>query len=137
MVSASCSRQKPAEWWSEEDVKSFEAAWKAIPAYCEAKLAADKFILEEVKRTGWKGEWYDLRPGMLTDEEGTGKVDLGKAKQQGSVSREDVARVAVELLESQINVQRGGAWLDLVNGEEGVVEAVKRVLVDGVDVREE
>ncbi|RPA87334.1 NAD(P)-binding protein [Ascobolus immersus RN42] len=137
MVSASCSRSKPAPWWSDSDVESFKGAWKAIPVYCEAKLAADRFILEESKRSGWGGEWFDLRPGALTDEPGKGKVDLGKAKQGGSVSRENVAKVAVGLLESHIKVQNGGTWLDLLDGEEDVDKAVERVLKEGVDVREE
>jgi hypothetical protein len=73
-----------------------------------------------------------LRPGTLTDEPGTGKVDLGKSS-AGSVSREDVARVALELLERG---GAGGLWLDLATGNEDIKEAVERCVKERVTSRE-
>lgn len=69
---------------------------------------------------------------MLSDNVATGKVDLGRARARGGVTRNDVADVAVRLL------QTGGAaglWIDLVNGEEPAQEAVDRVVRDRVTSR--
>lgn len=102
-----------------------------MPAYYQAKLAADELltVLGEARK-GF--QYIDLRPGGLTDEPPTGKVQLGKTTTRGSVSRADVADVAVRLLESEES--RG--WFDLLNGEEEAGVAVKRVLADGVNSME-
>jgi hypothetical protein len=69
----------------------------------------------------------------LTDEPATRKVELGvTAKGRGSVSREDVAIVA-DLVLARDDVE---GWIDLVNGEEGVEEAVERVAREKVDAVE-
>ncbi|KAF8242971.1 NAD(P)-binding protein [Wilcoxina mikolae CBS 423.85] len=97
-------------------------------------LQCYEFLYAESRKTK-KPDWEDicLRPGTLKDEPGTGKVDLGRAKATGGISREDVARVAVALLE------RGGAaglWLDLVRGEEEIEAAVERCITERVTARE-
>ena len=114
----------------------YERGWAAIPAYCAAKCAADDYLLAESRATT-KARWEDicLRPGTLTDAPGTGKVDLGQARLGGGVSREDVAAVAVELLERGVGGRRG-VWLDLVSGGEDLVEAVQRCIQDAVTVSE-
>lgn len=85
-----------------------------------------------------KFQAIDLRPGALTDQPAKGKVVLGKttASPPGDVTREDVARVAVELLGREDTGREGGAWYDLLNpmeGEEGksIQEAVEGVVKEG------
>ena len=74
-----------------------------------------------------------LRPGSLTDEPAKG-VELGKTKtSRGNASRESVARVADALLAVE---GVGNVWLDLLDGEKGVEEAVERVVKDKVDAAE-
>lgn len=45
---------------------------EAMPEYVHWKYEADK---ELVKRTAF--EWFILRPATLTDDEGTGKGEIG------------------------------------------------------------
>lgn len=117
---------------------TFNGGWKAIPVYCEAKFQADEFLWDESRKLessgGKKVGWEDihLRPGALNDQPATGKVDLGRARAKGGVTREDVADVAVRLL---LKGDSGGLWIDLVNGEEPTQEAVDRVIRDRVSSR--
>ena len=69
-----------------------------------------------------------LRPGSLTDDEGSSKISLGKTRARGKVRRANVAKVAAELLETQAN-----GWLDLLEGDEEIEAAVQRVEKEGVD----
>ncbi len=101
-----------------------------MPAYYKAKLAADEALTVLGEEKGF--QYIILRPGMLTDDRETGKISLGKTKARGSVTRGDVAEVAVKLLEAE--GARG--WFDLLNGEDDVDAAVKRVLSDGVNSME-
>ena len=104
-----------------------------MPAYYQAKLAADETLTvlgEERIRTGsGKFQYISLRPGQLTDEEETGKVTLGKTKARGSVTRDDVAEVAVRLLGSE----KACGWYDLLGGEEDIKREVERVVEKGVN----
>ncbi|KAJ8092850.1 hypothetical protein PM082_023483 [Marasmius tenuissimus] len=142
MVSANCSRRKPASYWSEKDKEAFEGAWKAIPDYCEAKTEADEFLFNESRKfvQGGRKKWQDicLRPGTLSDDPAKGKVDLGRAKAYGKVPRDDVAAVAVELLEQSDdeNKNAGGLWIDLIAGDESIGEAVGRVLKEKITSRD-
>lgn len=103
-----------------------------LASYYQAKIAADEELYKaSKKRPDFIG--INLRPGTLTAEP-AGKVELGKTKlSQGNVSRESVAQVAALLLESE-GVKN--AWLDLLDGEEDSVSAVKRVIQEGVDAAE-
>ncbi|KAK7062538.1 hypothetical protein VNI00_000026 [Paramarasmius palmivorus] len=137
-VSANCARKKPASYWTPEDIKAFDGAWAAIPAYCEAKANADEFLWTESRKTK-KSSWQDicLRPGTLSDDPAIGKIDLGKAKQYGTITRADVAVTAVELLErSEGELNAAGLWIDMIQGDEPVVNAVERVLKEKITSRE-
>lgn len=75
----------------------------------------------------------DLRPGALT-EKPKGNVTLGKNKNvKGEVSRETVAYVADALLAAD-GVKSG--WVDLLQGDDDIDEAVAAVVRDGVDAAE-
>jgi len=84
-------------------------------AYLRAKLAAEEDVLA---RDGL--DVTVLRPGALTDDEPTGRVELARSVGRGSVPRADVADVLVGLL----GRAGGGEVLELVGGERAVAEAV-------------
>ncbi|MGW8437027.1 NAD(P)H-binding protein [Nocardiopsis sp. NPDC055879] len=89
--------------------------WKA---YVAAKKAAD----DDLRQRDLDLDWTILRPGGLTDDSGTGRVDLGEEVERDTVTRDDVAAVIVALLDEPGTV---GRVLNLVNGETPVVEAVR------------
>ena len=97
--------------------------------YSVAKVAADECLTALAKQRGGGFQDIVLRPGQLTDEGPTGKVVLGHTRAKGTVSRADVADVAVRLLERDDT--RG--YYDLLNGEEDVGDAVDRVVKEKVD----
>ncbi len=67
--------------------------------------------------------WTVLRPGGLTDAAGSGRVRLGDSLDaEGTVPREDVARVAVAAL--RLGVAQGRA-LELLAGDTPVEEALQ------------
>ncbi|WP_433546179.1 SDR family oxidoreductase [Streptomyces sp. CA-294286] len=87
--------------------------------YLRAKGAADADV------RGRDGlDWTILRPGMLTDDAGTGLVSLGVSTGRGPVSRDDVAAVLAELLETP---STAGLTLELIGGSVPVSVAVKDV----------
>ena len=98
--------------------------------YFPAKLAADECLtaLAAQRQSGFAG--ISLRPGRLTDEEGNGTVQLGKRAAKGAVRRGDVARVAMALLEEE---KVTTCWLDLLEGEEVVGDAVERCVGGKID----
>jgi len=103
-----------------------------LPHYYKAKLAADEhlYLLSQNRlKTDPKFQYIDLRPGGLSDEKATGKVQMGKIQAKGMVPRGDVADVAVRLLERKD--ARG--WFDLLGGGEDVGSEVERVVKEGVD----
>lgn len=63
-------------------------------AYLRAKLAAE----EDLRARDL--DWTILRPGSLTNDPGTGRVRLEPSVPRGSVPRDDVAAVLVQLLDS-------------------------------------
>lgn len=83
--------------------------------YLRAKLAAE----EDLRRR--ELGWTIVRPGSLTDDEGTGRVRLAEDAERGSVPRQDVAAVLAELVVSGVGERR---TLELVSGDRPVREAV-------------
>jgi len=118
-------------------VERFYSGNKALATYYQAKLPPDE-LLYRLSRTASVTEDVDrgfagivLRPATLTMEP-AGGVDLGKT-QSGKVSRDAVAKTIVELAE----VERvGSVWLDMLDGDEEIGEAVRRVVSDKVDAAE-
>lgn len=134
MVSWLGSRRVKPSWWSDADWAGARHTFtQGLPTYADAKLAADEYLVAAAKKRGHGFRAINLRPGLLSEEPSRGKVQLGRTKTYGGkASRELVAQTAVELLASGY---RGG-WLDLLDGEEGLKEAVERVTREGVDVIE-
>ncbi|KAL9043879.1 MAG: hypothetical protein Q9214_002948 [Letrouitia sp. 1 TL-2023] len=132
LVSYLGSRRAKAPWWSEEEWRATQQINSGVlKNYYPAKLAADECLTAVARTREDEFKAIILRPGSLTDEEGAGRVSLGKIKARGSISRGDVAAVAARLLESEAS-----GWLDLLEGEEDIGEAVDRVIRDGVDCTE-
>ena len=85
--------------------------------YLRAKKAAD----EHVQAADL--DWTIVRPGRLTDDSPTGRVQLGDLP-RGEVTRADVAQVLAAVLEADNTV---GRTFDLLNGDTPVVDAVAAV----------
>jgi uncharacterized protein YbjT (DUF2867 family) len=69
-------------------------------------------------------DWTILRPGMLTDDAGTGLVRLEASTGRGPVPRDDVAATLAELLDTPATA---GLTLELISGSTPVSVAVKSV----------
>lgn len=134
MISYLASRRSKPSWWSDADWAAAEDLnANILPHYYRAKLAADEALYAVSKARGSGFVGINLRPGTLTLTPAA-KVELGKTKRSnGNVSRESVARVADALLASE-GVKN--SWVDLLDGEEGIEEAVHRVVREGVDAAE-
>lgn len=85
-------------------------------AYLRAKLAAEEDLMARSLA------WTVLRPGRLTDDPGSGLVELGPSVPRADVPRDDVAAVLVALLDAP---GTAGRVLELVAGDVPVADAVR------------
>lgn len=134
MVSYSGSRYQAAPWWNAEEWDKFhrEVNNGILARYYRAKIAADE-VLYKASAASKTLVGINLRPATLT-EDPAGPVALGKNKQvMGKVSRESVAKVAAALLNTS-EIQN--TWLDLMDGDEDVEQAVERVSREQVNCAE-
>ena len=93
-----------------------EHAAEAMRPYFQAKRDADHAL----EASGL--DWTIVRPGHLTDEPGTGRVDAAHALgRQGDVPREDVAAVLLECLDRPSTIRVG---FELLGGGTPIGEAV-------------
>lgn len=106
-------------------VSVFPEAWRerTLSDDEEHYFAVKKAVDVRVSRSSL--EWLVLRPSLLTDETGSGRVTLGPAADHGEIPREDVADVLVELLH-QPSIT--GRILELTRGEMPFAEAVRSQL---------
>jgi uncharacterized protein YbjT (DUF2867 family) len=65
-----------------------------------------------------------VRPGGLTNDVGTGRVNLGESAPRGRVTRDDVAAVLAAVLDSPNTI---GRTVDLIGGDTPVAEAVEAI----------
>ncbi|HXH77772.1 SDR family oxidoreductase [Nocardioides sp.] len=91
---------------------SASPVWRA---YVEAKRDADAALRDSGL------DWTIIRPGLLTDDPGTGLVELGQDVSRAEVPRADVAAVIAEVVDSGAGI---GAQWDLVSGDTSVADAV-------------
>jgi nucleoside-diphosphate-sugar epimerase len=89
---------------------------EVFAVYLRAKEAADQDVMA---RDGL--DWTILRPGLLTDDPGTGKVELAEHVGGGVVTRDDVAAVLVLLLDRP---ESAGHVYELVGGDTPVEKAL-------------
>ncbi|KAL1861931.1 hypothetical protein Plec18170_000755 [Paecilomyces lecythidis] len=138
LISHVGSRRKQPSWWSDEDwAHIVHLDTEVLPTYARAKLEADEYFTAAAakrKQEGRPGHFQaiNLRPGLLTDHKATGKVQLGRTGAQGTVTREDVAIVADRLL-ARADTE---GWIDLLNGDEPIDEAIERVVREKIDTVE-
>ncbi|MCX5195042.1 SDR family oxidoreductase [Streptomyces sp. NBC_00249] len=90
---------------------------EVFDVYLRAKGEADDHL-----RTRLGLEWTILRPGILSDDPGAGLVRLEARTGRGPVTRDDVAAVLAELVETPATA---GLTLELVSGSTPVAVAVK------------
>jgi uncharacterized protein YbjT (DUF2867 family) len=83
--------------------------------YLEAKAAADAAL------SASDLDWTIVRPGGLTDDPGTGMVQVGSLESGGWVTRDDVAAVLAACLDEPRTVRRTFA---LLQGETPIAEAL-------------
>ncbi|MFC4358651.1 SDR family oxidoreductase [Halobium salinum] len=95
---------------------------EALREYLRAKAEADAYLRESDLT------WTVVRPGALSDDEGTERVSVGDdLDREGDVPREDVAATMVTALELEAT---HGATFELLSGDEPV-EAALRGLAGG------
>ncbi|KAI2479795.1 NAD dependent epimerase/dehydratase [Pyrenophora tritici-repentis] len=141
-VSYLSSRRGRAPWWTDDDwAVAQKVNNEILPDYFKAKVAADEVLTILAKERVEKEEkesvevkdrfcGVSLRPGTLTEEK-AGGVKLGKVGAGGKTSRASVAETVVEVLGREV---RG--WVDVVDGDENVGEAVERFEREGWDAVE-
>ena len=83
--------------------------------YAEAKAAADAHLRASGVR------WVILGPGALTDDAGTGRIEVGDDVNGGSVSRDDVAAVAAHVLDRP---ELAGSTIQFNNGDTPIAQAL-------------
>lgn len=84
--------------------------------YLQAKHNAD----EHLKSSGLN--YTIIRPGQLTNDEGTGKVSVSeKHEQVGKIPRQDVARVLLAALDADTTVNR---VFEVVSGDVSIADAL-------------
>lgn len=103
------------EAWRERSLSDDEEHYFAVKKRAEVRLTRRDI------------NWVILRPSLLTDDSGTGKVSLGPAEEHGEIPRDDVAAVLEELVfDSTIDRQ----ILELNEGQVPIVEAVRAYASD-------
>ncbi|WTW92331.1 SDR family oxidoreductase [Streptomycetaceae bacterium NBC_01309] len=90
---------------------------EVFAVYLRAKGAADADI-----RRRKSLDWTILRPGLLIDGPGTGRVSLAPTTGRGEVTRDDVAAVIAGLLR---HPETAGLTLELIGGDTPVEDAVR------------
>ena len=96
------------------------AVWKA---YVEAKRDADAALRASDLA------WTILRPGLLTDDPGTGMVALGETVERGEIPRADVAAVVAAVISDD---RTAGRQWNVVGGSDDVPAAVAAALQETI-----
>ncbi|UFS57907.1 NAD(P)H-binding protein [Subtercola endophyticus] len=86
--------------------------------YLRAKAEADAGVRERDL------EWTIIRPGGLTNEPGTGEVELAESTGRGTITREDVASLVVASLLDGIAIR---AQFEAIEGSTPIPEALAAV----------
>ena len=96
-----------------------EGGSEAMQPYLFAKARAD----ERLKRSDL--EYTIIRPGGLTNEEGTGSIEAAQSLgRRGQISRDDVARTFADALEMRNTY---GKTFEILAGDTLIREALERI----------
>jgi uncharacterized protein YbjT (DUF2867 family) len=90
----------------------------ALRDYLEAKLAADEHLRESDLT------YTIVRPGALTDEPATGRIEAARRVERGEITRADVARTLVAALEVE---NTHGRTFELIEGDEPIEDALEDI----------
>jgi uncharacterized protein YbjT (DUF2867 family) len=93
-----------------------EAGDPVFVAYLRAKGAADDAV-----RARTTLDWTVVRPGMLTDDPGTGTVTIAESTGHERIPRADVAAVLVAVLDTP---ETAGVTFELISGDVAIADAV-------------
>lgn len=98
-----------------------ESSPEALREYLRAKAEADEYLRDSDLT------YTIVRPGPLTNEEGTGRVEVGASidRDSAEIPREDVARTLVTALTVENTY---GKTFELGSGEEPIAEALQNSL---------
>lgn len=95
-----------------------EAMGEKMRPYLEAKAAAD----DRLRESGL--DYTILRPGSLTDDEGTGLIDAARSLgRRGEIPREDVAEAFAAALDEDATRSE---TIDILTGDTPIAEALRR-----------
>ena len=96
-----------------------EASSEAMQPYLLAKARAD----ERLVQSGL--DYTIIRPGGLTNEEGTGRIEAARSLgRRGEISRDDVARTFADALEMRNTF---GKTFEILAGDTPIREALERL----------
>ncbi|GAA1337690.1 SDR family oxidoreductase [Arthrobacter roseus] len=87
-------------------------------AYAESKAEADEHL------RGTKLDWTILGPSGLSDDKGTGLIEIGDGVEASKVSRDDVAEVAAAALAEPKTI---GKFLEFNNGGAPIAKALASI----------
>jgi uncharacterized protein YbjT (DUF2867 family) len=90
----------------------------ALRPYLDAKQAADEHLRES------ELTYTIARPGSLTDEPGTGRIEVARRVERGEIPREDVARILVATLGIE---NTHGKTFEVVSGDVPIEDALKEL----------
>ncbi len=93
-----------------------QAGSEQMRPYLQAKADADEAV------AGSGLDYTIVRPGMLTDDPGTGRVRLGAEVPRGEITRDDTAAVLAAALEADSTI---GRTFEAVGGEIPIAEAIR------------
>lgn len=99
---------------------SDDAGDEVFVTYLRAKGAADDVIRSRANLLA-----TIVRPGLLTDDDATGKVMIAEHTGRGSIPRADVAAVLVAVLDAP---QTAGTTFDVISGDDDVTQAIQGLL---------
>lgn len=96
-----------------------EGGSEAMRPYLSAKARAD----ERLQESGL--DYTIIRPGSLTNEEGTGRIEAARSLgRRGEISRDDVARTFADVLEMRNTY---GKTFEVLAGDTPIREALEKV----------
>jgi uncharacterized protein YbjT (DUF2867 family) len=99
------------------DIEAVESARDPVFAtYLRAKAVADEAVRA---RAGL--DTTIVRPGLLTNDSGTGRVTIADSTGPGNIPRADVAAVLAALLDAP---DTGGQTLEVISGDTPIADAV-------------
>ncbi|MBY7142221.1 SDR family oxidoreductase [Virgibacillus sp. NKC19-3] len=95
--------------------EAIQTASSSFAPYVAAKHYADEWLRNS------NLDYTIIHPGLLTNDEGTGQVELGSNVERGEVPREDIASVIASSLENDTTI---GKEFQVVSGTKSIKEAL-------------